>query len=77
MEEGVVVRQLLHLLIRRLRQLLASVTDVHAPQSGHAVKNAVALRIPKVNAFRFGDHTGAFVCQGFGVGEGMEMVGVH
>ncbi len=50
LEEGVVERQLHHLLGRGADQLAPAVTDVHAPQPGHPVEITVAVRVPQVDA---------------------------
>ena len=46
LEEGVVERQLAHLLASRLSQFLASIAHVHAPKACHAVQQRVAIAIP-------------------------------
>ena len=51
-EEGVVEGQLAHLVVSDLRQLFTPVTDVHAPQSRHAIEQLVAVRIVDAAAVR-------------------------
>jgi len=55
LEEGVVIRQLEHLIICRARQFLAAIADRHAPQPGHAVEDGVAVAVPDRTAIGAGD----------------------
>ena len=74
LEKGVVVRQLIHLLVRNVCQFLAAIAQIDTPQTRHAVDDLVALFVPQVHAVGFGDNTGAFVVKAAGIGERMQMV---
>src|SRR3546814_3946318 len=76
LEEGVVVGQRQHLVVSRLRQALAPVADVHAPQPRHAVEDAVAFGVLEPDALGTGDDARAALGgQATEVGEGMQVVG--
>jgi hypothetical protein len=75
LEEGVVIGQLQHLPIGGLGQLLAAIADIHAPEPGHAVDEAPALGIPKMDAIGPGDDPHALAIEERAVGEGVEVVG--
>src|SRR3546814_2965233 len=73
---GVVVGQRQHLVVSRLRQALAPVADVHAPQPRHAVEDAVAFGVLEPDALGTGDDARAALGgQATEVGEGMQVVG--
>jgi hypothetical protein len=74
LEETVVVGQLLHLGIGRVCQFLAAVADIHAPQTGHAVENSIAVRIPEIDPLRAADNPGALVTELLVVGERVEVM---
>ncbi len=74
LEEEVVVGQLAHLPGSGLDQLLASIADVDAPESGHRIENLVALAIPQVDAGSLGDHPRALGIERLVVGEWRQMV---
>jgi hypothetical protein len=74
LEEIVVIRQLLHLLIGCTGEFFAAVADIDAPQTSHGVENAPAVGIPYINAFSTGNDAAAFAVQGLRIGEGMQMV---
>jgi hypothetical protein len=50
-----VVRELLHLLRRDVRELRPAIADVHAPQAGHAVEVLAAVGIDDGRVLRGGD----------------------
>ena len=50
LEESIVERQFPHLLGRNVGKFVAAVTDVDAPQAGHAVENALTVAIDDVTA---------------------------
>lgn len=50
-----VVRELLHLLRRDLRELRPAIADVHAPEAGHAVEVLAAVGIDDGRVLRGGD----------------------
>src|SRR3546814_11434392 len=73
---GVVVGQRQHLVVSRLRQALAPVADVHAPQPRHAVEDAVAFGVLEPDALGTGAAARAAIGrQATEVGEGMQEVG--
>jgi hypothetical protein len=74
LEEAVVVRQLEHLPIRHFSDLPAAVADVHAPEAGHAIQDALAVRVVEINAFRTGDDPRAMLRQRLEVRERMKIV---
>ena len=55
LEEAVVVRQLEHLPVRRLREFTPSVAEVDAPETRHAVEDPVAVGVVEVDAVRLDD----------------------
>src|SRR3546814_5524226 len=60
----------------RLRQLLAAVADVDAPQAGHAVQDPGAVGIPQPDAVGPGDDAAAALRrQALVIGEGRKMMG--
>ena len=74
-EEGVVVGQLRHLPGRGLRELAPAIADVDAPQPGHRVDVAPAVRVPEMDALRADDDPRAALRpEGAVVGEGVEVV---
>ncbi|MCY1186858.1 hypothetical protein D9M73_277690 [compost metagenome] len=74
MEEHVVVRQLLQLTSRRGGQILAPVTEVGAPQTGHAIEVAIAVVVPQVQTLATDNHTRAFGVQCLLIKEGVNVV---
>ena len=75
LEERVVVRQVEHLAIGDLGELLASVADVHAPQTRHRIENLGAARVPDPHAVCMGDDPGAATrVERLVIRERMEMV---
>ncbi|MOA08226.1 hypothetical protein D3C78_1279750 [compost metagenome] len=74
LEEQVVVRQLTHLLAGGIGQLVATVTDGHAPQAGHAVEDLVAFAVPQVNALGVGDDARAFLFKLLEIAERRQVV---
>ncbi len=74
LEEGVVERQLEHLLIGRLGQLLAAVADVAGPEPRHAVEHALALAVPDVGTVGAHDDAGPARTHRLVIGEGVQMV---
>ena len=75
LEEIIVIGQLKQLPVRRVGQLLPAVTDVDAPQAGHAVQQSVTVRIPDINTVGAGNHPATFLRQGFGIGKRVQVVG--
>ncbi len=77
-EKGVVIRQLGHLRGRGGDQFRPAVADIHAPQAGHAVQDAVAVAVAEENAVRAGDQPDFAFVQRLMIGKRMQMVGgVH
>ena len=76
LEEAVVVRQLAHLAAGRLDQVLTPVTQVHAPQPGHAIENLVALGVIDIHPFRPLDNTRALLPKVLVISERMQIVAV-
>ena len=75
LEERIVERQLDHLVVSGLRQLLTSVADVARPKTRHAVEDAIAFAVDDVGAFALDDDAHARTCpQRLMVGEGMQVV---
>ncbi|MNO78075.1 hypothetical protein D3C76_692020 [compost metagenome] len=74
LEEQVVVRQFAHLLAGGIGQFIATVTDGHAPQAGHAVEDLVAFAVPDINAVGLFDDAWAFFLQLLVVAEGRQVV---
>ncbi|MNZ95285.1 hypothetical protein D3C78_1144270 [compost metagenome] len=74
-EEHVVVRQLVHLRGGSGGQVLAPVTQLGAPQAGHAVQVAPAVVVPQVQAFAAGDDPWAFGVERLLVKESVDVVG--
>ena len=74
LEEQVVVRQFFHLLGGGVSQFIATVTDRHAPQAGHAVEDLVAFAVPQINAVGFGNDARAFLFQLLEVAERRQVV---
>ena len=74
LEEGVVERQLEHLLVGRLGKLAAAMADIRRPQAGHAVENALALAVPKVRSVAADDDARAACPQRSVAGERVQMV---
>ena len=74
-EEAVVERQLRHLPGGRIDQFVATITNIHAPQAGHAVEDLVALRIPDIDAVAARDDARATAGQSLGIGKGMHVMG--
>jgi hypothetical protein len=74
LEEQVVVRQFAHLFAGGIGQFVATVTDGHAPEAGHAVEDLVAFAVPQVNALRVGDDPRAFLFQLLEVAERGQVV---
>ena len=52
LKKAVVIRQFAKLPVRRLDQLIATVSRIDAPQSGHAVKNLVIVGVVNIHAVR-------------------------
>jgi len=48
LEEGVVVGKLDHLPMRGVREFLAPISDLHAPEARHAVEYGLPFRVPNV-----------------------------
>ncbi|MCY1178893.1 hypothetical protein D9M73_192670 [compost metagenome] len=69
LEEQVVVRQFTHLRGSLFHQLFTTVADRHTPQTSHTVEDLVALAVPQVHAFSFGDDPRALLFQLFIVTE--------
>ncbi len=77
LEEGVVVRQLVHLPRGDLGQLRAAIAHGHAPQARHAVQQLAALAVVQVDALGARDHARAARGDLLRIGERMqEMRGV-
>ena len=74
LEEVVVIGQFKHLLVGDFSQFLAAIADIDAPQTGHTIKIAFAVRVLDKHAFGTGDHPGATVIQIRCIGERMNMV---
>ena len=74
LEEAVVVRQLQHLPIGRFCRFLAAIADIHAPQTSHAVEDAVAFRVPQIGPFGAHNDARAFRRQPLEVREGVEVM---
>ncbi len=70
-EERIVERQLQHLGVSGVRQLLAAVADVRRPQARHAVEDAVAFAIENVGAFPANDDASAAAAERLVIGEGV------
>ncbi|MCY1174656.1 hypothetical protein D9M73_148650 [compost metagenome] len=73
-EKHVVVRQLFQLPARRGGQVLAPVTEVGAPQPGHAVEVTPAIVVPQVQALATDHHPWPLVIEGFLIDERMDVV---
>ena len=74
LEKGVVVAQFHHLRPHCIGNLGAAMADIDAPQPGHAVHDAVAVRIPQPDAIGARDDTSLVNAQRTVIGEGMEVV---
>ena len=74
LEEGVVVRQLRHLLAGRRDQFRLVIAEVHAPQPRHAIENPLAIGVMDIDAAGTGDDTTALLAQLLEVGEGVQVV---
>jgi hypothetical protein len=74
LEEGVVVGQFLHLLQRGVGEFASSIAHVHTPQSRHAIDDAIALRVPEIDALGLYDHAAARSIEGAHIGERMQMM---
>jgi hypothetical protein len=55
LEERIVIGKLAHLRADGFDDFLPAVTDIDAPQAGHAVHDAVSVRIPKPDTIGTGD----------------------
>jgi len=55
LEKRVVVGELEHLLVRDLREFLASIADIDAPEAGEPIKQSMAFRIVNRTALRPSD----------------------
>ena len=55
--------------------LPAPVTDIHAPQAGHAIHDPVAVGIPQKHALATHDHPALFPDQRLMVAEGVQVMG--
>ncbi|MNE16868.1 hypothetical protein D3C80_1098270 [compost metagenome] len=73
-EKHVVVRQLFQLPARRGGQVLAPVTEVGAPQPGHAVEVTSAIVVPQVQALATDHHPWPLIVEGFLIDERMDVV---
>ena len=62
-EEIVVIGQLRHLGCRRLDQFGPAISDIHAPQPGHAVEDTVPVTVVDVMALGMGDDPRALPAQ--------------
>jgi hypothetical protein len=76
-EEGVVVRQLEQLLVRRVGDRLAAIADVDAPQAGEGVEQLLAFGIPEIGALCPGDDPAAALVQVGVIGEGMDVAAIQ
>ena len=74
LEEAVVVRQLEHLPVGRIREFAPPVADVDAPQAGHAVEDAVAVGVVEVDALGPDDDPRALRLQRLVVGERVQVM---
>src|SRR4029079_9669038 len=75
LEKRVVVRQIEHLPVGGLGQLLAAVTHIDAPQARHGIEQLVALRIPDPHPVGLRHNPRAtFGMQGLVIGEGVEVM---
>ncbi|WP_346432862.1 hypothetical protein [Breoghania sp.] len=57
-----------------IRHLVSSVSDLGAPQPGHAVEDSVAFRIRQPHALRMGDDARAFRIERPVFRKGMQMM---
>jgi hypothetical protein len=77
-EEGVVVRQFLHLRIGGVRQFVAAVTDIDAPEARHGVEDFVAFGVVDERPIGARDDTRARGSEVLVIREGMQVVrGIH
>ena len=74
LEEIVVVRQVAQLLEGGVRQFLATVAHVDAPESGHAVQQLLAFGVVDVDTVSVGDDAAADIRQVAGVGKRMQVM---
>src|SRR5262245_51862795 len=74
LEERIVERQLDHLLIGRLRELLAAVADVAGPEPRHAVEDAFTLAVKDVGPVGPHDDARPARTHRLMIGEGVQMV---
>ena len=73
-EERVVVGEFDHLVVRRPREFLPSVAEIHAPQAAHSVENAPAIGVDKVTALGAHDDPGPLLGDDPGIDEGVDVV---
>src|SRR6202012_3413303 len=74
LEKAVVVGELQHLLVGSLRQLTPAVAHIHAPQAGHRIEDAVAVRIVQVDTARTRNNPSAVSSKLLEVRERVEIV---
>jgi hypothetical protein len=74
LEKAVVVRQLQHLPIGSLGKFAPAVAECHAPQTRHAIKDAMPLAVEEIHALGTGDHSRAAPGKRACVGEGMQIM---
>ena len=73
-EEGRHEGDLVDLLGGGLGELVAAVADVHIPEAGEGVHEAVAVAVPEVDALAAGEDERAFFAKLLEVGEGVQKV---
>ena len=74
LEEVVVIGQLGHLAGGRLDKLLPAIADIHAPQTGHPIKDAVALAVMDVMPVGMGDNPCAMLTKLGIIGKGRHVM---
>ena len=74
LEEAVVVRQLAHLARRDVRELVAAVADVDAPEPGHRVEDLLAVGVVEVDALGARDDARALGGERAEIGERVEIM---
>ena len=73
-KEGVVERQLEHLPVAGLGELLPAVAEIGRPQACHAVENALALAVPNIGPVAAHDDARAASAERLVIGEGVQVV---
>ncbi|MNI53249.1 hypothetical protein D3C73_1080730 [compost metagenome] len=74
-EEHVVVRQLVHLRSRRSAQVLATITELGAPQARHAVQVTLVVVVPEIQALAADHHPRTFGIERLLIHKRMDVVG--